>query len=177
MGFAIEMFFDKSTECAILEYWKSLYDTDLSKVLFELGGRPHITLAVYNDVDVNKLRDKLAIFLEERKALKLRFESVSVFPTDPSVVFLAPGMTDSLRDIHREYHNIMQDFSVNEWEYYLPNKWVPHCAIAMEVPRENVSSVVGHIMSKIYQFDFTIEEVGIVEFRPIRHLETFKLHA
>lgn len=175
MGFAIEMFFDKKTEGILLEYWKSLYETGLSKELYESGSRPHISLAVYNDIDLDALNNRLPILLEGKKPFELRFESVGIFPTDPSVVFLAPGMTDNLYEIHKEYHTVMTDFLEKEWSYYLPNKWVPHCAMAMGVPRESVSEVVDHIMNDFRQCSFTIEEVGIVEFRPVKHRKAYKL--
>ena len=88
MGYAVEMFFDKKSENAIRGYWENLHNNHLSMSMHESGNRPHISLAVYNNVDAVLLSEKLYKFLIGRKTVKLRFESISVFPTDPAVILL-----------------------------------------------------------------------------------------
>jgi len=99
----------------------------------------------------------------------LRFESISIFPTDPAVIFIAPSMTNELLTLHRNYHDLMSGFLEDEWEYYLPDKWVPHCALAMDVPKLKVSKIIEHLINEFQQFNFSIEEIGIVEFKPVNH--------
>lgn len=143
--------------------------------MHESGSRPHISLAVYNNVDVALLSERLYKFLIGRKTVKLRFESISAFPTDPAVIFIAPGMTNELFTLHKNYHALMSGCLKDEWGYYLPDKWVPHCALAMDVPKLKVSNIIQHLTTDFQQFDFSIEEIGIVEFRPVNHLITYKL--
>lgn len=78
--------------------------------------------------------------------------------------------------LHRDYHECMADFLKEEWSYYLPNKWVPHCAIALEVSKQKVAEIIKEILKDFDQFQFSIETLGIVEFRPVRELKTFSLN-
>ena len=175
MGYAVEMFFDEQTESKIRGYFKLLFDLGLSKTIYETGTRPHISLAVYNEVDLDKFTEKLKVFLKDKEPLKLGFVSISIFPTEPSTVFLTPNSSDELLRFHYDYHNFMDEFLKTEWGYYLPNNWVPHCAIAVEVPKQKAADIIDEILKDFNQFHFYIEKIGIVEFRPVKEIKTFSL--
>lgn len=51
MGYAVEMFFDEDSENRIRQFFKLLYDLGLAKTMYELESRPHISLAVYSEID------------------------------------------------------------------------------------------------------------------------------
>lgn len=175
MGYAVEMFFDKASEDKIKSYFKRLHDLNLSKILYELNSRPHISLAVYNEINLQKFQKEFIQFIENRESMKLSFESLGIFPTQPGVVYLAPSLNNELWEFHREYHEYMDKYIKNEWTYYLPNRWVPHCAIAVDVPKQSVSKIIDEILNDFHQFDFHIEEIGIVKFRPVEEIEVFTL--
>lgn len=175
MGYAVEMYFDETTENKIKRYFKLLSDLGLSKTIYEMGTRPHISLAVYNEVDLNNLSEKLQEFLNDQKPIKLSFVSISIFPTEPSTVFLAPSLSEELLKIHRDYHDFTKEFLKAEWTYYLPNHWIPHCAIAVEISKQKAANIVDVILKDFSQFDFFIEKVGIVEFWPLKEMRTFSL--
>jgi hypothetical protein len=107
MGYAVEMFFDERTENKIRGYFKLLSELGLSKTIYDIGTRPHISLAVYSEVDLNQLSKKLKEFLKNKEYLHLYFVGISVFPTEPSTVYLAPNFSDELRELHNEYHDFM----------------------------------------------------------------------
>ena len=51
MVYAIEMYFDKETEEKIMSLAHKIADSKLSTKYLEWKTRPHVTLAVFNDVD------------------------------------------------------------------------------------------------------------------------------
>ena len=54
MRYAIEMYFDKETEEKIMRLAQKIADAGLSTKYLEWKTRPHVTLAVYNDIDVDR---------------------------------------------------------------------------------------------------------------------------
>ena len=50
---------------------------------------------------------------------------------DTKVVFLSPDMTGSMYRFQRELHELLAGFDTEGWEWYLPDEWVPHCAVAL----------------------------------------------
>src|SRR4051812_18091288 len=59
MGFAVEMYFDEKTEKTLRDLRKVLSDAGVRPVLDEIGDRPHISLAVFSQVDIDVLLEEL----------------------------------------------------------------------------------------------------------------------
>ena len=51
--------------------------------------------------------------------------------SDTRTIFASPIMIDSMYQFQRELHECMQDFDTKGWEWYRPNRWVPHCTLAL----------------------------------------------
>ena len=62
MTYAIEMYFDKETEEKIMSLAKKVADAGLSTKYLEWKTRPHITLAVFNDVGEDRCTKLFRLF-------------------------------------------------------------------------------------------------------------------
>ena len=163
MRYAIEMYFDKETEEKIMRLAQKIADAGLSTKYLEWKTRPHVTLAVYNDIDVDRCSQLLEKFANDRKA----------FPA----IFLSPIMTRSLYELHSELYAVMQEFEASAWEWYKqPDCWVPHCTVALtSEDEENVfyeaSKLVLHEYKKL---EGVYTSVGLVKISfPVEELKTF----
>ncbi|WP_346868905.1 hypothetical protein [Clostridium sp. UBA5119] len=58
MKYAIELYFDKETEEKIIKLVKGIAREGISEKYLEWKTRPHITIAIFNDIDIEKC-DKL----------------------------------------------------------------------------------------------------------------------
>ena len=130
MTYAIEMYFDKETEDKIMSLSNKIADSSLSTKFLEWKTRPHVTLAVFNDVDENKCIDLMKQFVKGKKAIPAFLSGVGMF-TDTKVIYLNPSMKKCMYELHAELHEIFKDFDVKGWEWYQPDGWVPHCTIAL----------------------------------------------
>ena len=85
MGFAVEMYFDEKTEKALRDLRKVLSDAGVRPVLDEMGDRPHISLAVFSQVDVNVLLEELEGFAAETRPLPITLSAIfAASPTLPT---------------------------------------------------------------------------------------------
>jgi len=130
MQYAIELYFDEKTENEIMNLVKKVADAKLSTKFLEWKTRPHITMAGFNDVDENKCINILKDFAKDVKCIPAYFDSVAMF-NDTKVVFLNPTMTQSMYQLHAALHEKLKEFNTQGWEWYLPDGWVPHCAVAL----------------------------------------------
>lgn len=130
MQYAIELFFDKEMEEKIYSLAKRVAEEKLSTKYLEWKTRPHITLGCFNDVDEEKCIEQLKLFAQTHKQMPAYLGSVGMF-NDTRAIFASPVMTESMYEFQRELHKYMQGFVTTGWEWYLPNRWVPHCALAM----------------------------------------------
>ena len=130
MKYAIEMYFDRDTEDAIMSLVQKVADHGLSTKFLEWKTRPHVTLAVFNDVDEKKCVDLLNEFVENLNAIPAFLDSVAMF-NDTKVVFINPTMTKGMYQLQADLHEKLKEFDTQGWEWYLPDAWVPHCTIAL----------------------------------------------
>lgn len=130
MKYAIEMYFDKETEEKIMCLAQKVADNKLSTKFLEWKTRPHVTLAVFNDVDENRCIDLLRKFADKRKVIPAFLDSVGMF-NDTKTIFLNPTMTKSMYLFQSDLHEEMKEFDTKGWEWYLPDGWVPHCTVAL----------------------------------------------
>ena len=53
MGYAVHLYFDKQTETRIFTLWQRLAEQGVSSVVLDIDSRPHVSLAVFKDINVN----------------------------------------------------------------------------------------------------------------------------
>ncbi|NIA13096.1 MAG: hypothetical protein GWP08_03365 [Nitrospiraceae bacterium] len=170
MGYAVELLLREDESQAI----RRLFSTTGS-VLAAIGTAPHISLAVFDDVDVPKLTSIVRAFAADLSPLTVRFSSVGVFPGVENVVFLAPVVTAPLLAAHAVLHTQLQGEGLSCDPNYVPCAWVPHCAITVEEPIAQTLETIRHVHDANVLGEYTISTVGVVEFRPLVTLSVFDL--
>lgn len=169
-GQAVELTFDADSDRRVIDLWKSVkHGIDLEA----LGARPHISLAVFRPpVDPGILTKCIEEYAENTTPLELQLSAVGVFPGEEGVVFLSPSSSLQLLDSHRTFHSILEDHGVAPDELYGPGRWVPHCTAAQEVPVDDLAAVVDLARVSNAFGPLSIEQVNLVEFRPVRELRS-----
>ena len=177
MPYAIEMSFDPVSDGKIRDIWCELADKGISSDMRDLGAMPHISLTVFNQLDIEDAERKLSAFAEEVSPFPVLLSNLGVFCSDLSVLFLGPVVNAELIGAHRKTHELFVGDRPSEWEYYLEGNWVPHCTLAMDIPREMVPRAVESCMAVRLPIEATVTEIGLVEFRPVKELFSFDLRS
>jgi 2'-5' RNA ligase len=170
MGYAVLLLLREGKSQAI----RQLFATTGS-VLERIGVSPHVSLAVFEDVNVAKLTAIVKAFAASTSPLTIHFSSVGLFPGSQNVVFLAPVVTSSLLSIHKALHLQLAAEGLSCDPYYRPDAWVPHCAITVDEPLANSLETISQIHKRNLMGGYEIDQVDIVKFRPVVTLATFKL--
>jgi 2'-5' RNA ligase len=172
MGFAVEMYFDQKMEDALRGLRGILTRSGIRPVLNELGDRPHISLAVFSQLEASAFEPHLSEFAQRQPVLPVRLDGVASFP---GVVFLEPEITPALIKIHSDFHGLLSKLDIRPIEYYRPGNWVPHCTMAQDVEAEVMANVLGTTRENFRSMEGKIREIGLVQFRPVSPLCTFSL--
>lgn len=176
MKYAVELFFDKDTEQKLIHLAQRVADEGLSTKFLEWKTRPHLTLACFNDVDEVKCSERIKIFAQTHGHMPAYLGSVGMF-NDTKTIFASPIMIASMYAFQRELHECLQDFNTKGWEWYLPDRWVPHCALAItkddaEEVFYKASDLILHEFEKmagqfvsigLVKITFPVEEIFTVE--------------
>lgn len=177
MGFAVELYFDSQTERALRDLRKILTEAGVQPVLDEIGDRPHISLAVFSQVDPDELLIELKDFAREVDVMPITLSAIGSFPTADAVLFLAPAITQELMDVHWDLHQLIGDLKLHPHAYYMPDRWVPHSTIAQNIQPELVATAFDICRKSFKPINAKIIEIGLVRFRPVVALGEFPLGA
>ncbi len=175
MPYAVHLFFDTALQAAIKSAWKVLADTGIAPYMYESANRPHLTLAIYQHIDLPECERQLKSFAAARSSLPVNFQHLGIFPTTQAAVFLGPTVTASLLQLQTEIHKILHSIGTDPHPYYLPGNWVPHCALALELDPKLITQVLDSVLPLTLLLHGTITEIGVIEFRPVKHLFWFPL--
>lgn len=177
MQYAIEMYFDDVTEKAICDLAIQIAKKGISSKFLEWKTRPHVTLACFNDVDEAKCKNLLKDFAVKHAEKPAYIGSVGMF-NDTKTIFLSPIMTREMYDLQRDLHECMNLFDTTGWEWYCPDRWVPHCTVALtrEDPEKAFFDAADLILHEFRKIQGTFQSVGLVKITsPVEELYTVKL--
>ena len=130
MQYAIEMYFDPETEGKLMALARRAAEEGLSTKFLDYKNRPHLTLACFNDVDEDACIRKLQQFAGTHRPLPAYLGSVGMF-NDTRAIFASPIMNAPMYQFQRELHESMAEFDGKGWEWYQPDRWVPHCTVVI----------------------------------------------
>lgn len=195
-GYAVELYFDPALENQVLKAWNVLARRQISTQLIEIESRPHITLfsfppAVAPLIEPQKLLPTLRSFASRHEPLPLTFSFVGTFPSVSSsadgrggngsiggggVLFLAPTPSAALLSLHSQLCEALRKDGVEIGEEFRPDCWVPHCAVAQDVPKNKIAEAFSILRDlKLPVAGYTMD-VGLVEFSPaVREVFSFSL--
>lgn len=134
------MCFDRETEEQIKQLWTMLADQNISTYHIDKNGqwkRPHITLADYDDLDLENYIARFDAFFANRKPLDIDLSILGSFPSK-GTLFFAPVMSSELSQLHSDYHQAFETFKDSDQSFYIPGHWVPHCTIANHLDQDNL---------------------------------------
>jgi hypothetical protein len=176
MTYSIGAFFDPQTETEIRHVWQVMAESDIADYLYKSANRPHITLTIFEDLDLNRTSAMLCKLAGQFTRIPLSFQSISIFP-DTNAVFLAPLVTPQLVRFQESVHRALISYaSLPDYPFYLPGQWIPHCSIANYMPPENLLPAVQKAIETIsLPITGWITEVGLTSFSPVVHLMNCKL--
>lgn len=175
MGYAVELFVDGQMDAAVRELWQRLATHGLTPTAPDPAARPHISLAVFAELNPPDAHDALQKFAAETAPIPLQFSAVGLFPTAEGVVFLAPVVTQRLLDVHADFHARMAAMGLQSNPYYRPGNWVPHCTVAMHLPPAQIPAAVAICKEAPVFHGFRLVGLDLIEFRPVKTIYEFPL--
>lgn len=161
MRYSIEVYFDAESERMIRRIWRSLHDAGIETIIEQADGRPHMSIAVFEQVDPQILQPVLQDFAQHLANMSLRFSSVGSFPGLPGVVFLAPLITRLLLRRHMDLHDQLAQIDGQQRTLYQPDNWVPHCTLAYNLPETQVPQAVEIARRLPWPSAVRISELGL----------------
>ncbi len=160
MPYTIELQLNRAAEAKFLKHWETVRDEGVSDLLFRLGYRPHVTLAMYREIDEAKTIAKLEKFIADEAAIPVEFAHISV---DRAGIFCQPRENIALRKFHARFERRLgKSFRSID----LAGQWMPHCTIGMELPTAKIGPALDKILGTWAPIAGRLDHIALVKFRP-----------
>lgn len=164
--FAVEMFCDHPLEDFVKEMWIAFHHQAISSYMYDIEEiRPHITLAVYNEVQATQMpvfHERFYHFFQHQRQVEIQCDSIGIFPVT-GTCYLAPTVTQELLQLHAAFHNRFEGYRYLSNPYYTPGRWTPHCTLATQLHQDKVVEAVQYSLSRFRPIRAQIVEIGLVE--------------
>ncbi len=161
--YALLAYFDEKTEQEIKQLWIKLNELTISDYGVSMQNRrPHLTLADYEDINIETLSLMLNQYFDDQVQIPIKFNGLGSF-IGGNMLYLAPTLTQPLFDLHSNYHKHFKDLNQNPNSYYLPDCWVPHCTIAGRLSNETMLQAFEYCQKNFPCTHATITEIGLTE--------------
>jgi len=175
MAFAVVLYFEEIHENEFLRIWESLSSENLTSNLVEAEIRPHITLAIYDELNCRPCESQLAKVASHTQPISFQITHLGLFTQPEPVVFAAPTITHELLSFHEALHDALVKETKNPWEIYQPGHWVPHCTLALGFDLKNLGKIINKCLNLQLPMQVRADRVGVVEFQPMKDVFKFRL--
>jgi 2'-5' RNA ligase len=167
MGIAVECYFTSAYSSRIERVWNSV-----SSMLPSIGARPHFSLAVFDDVDTDRLLPLVQQFASCLKPFELQVSAWGIFPTVPAAVYLSVVVTEELLRMHGEFHRRLDAQDLRSNDYYKPGSWIPHITIDQDLDINGLQRCLQRIASTKWEVFGMAQvcEIGVIRFRPVEQI-------
>jgi len=175
MQYSIEFGFDSLSSTQIVQLWKKVSRAGFFNPTYEANGTPHISLAIYDHIKLDKYVNIIGVFSREIQNIKISFSDIEVFRGEESAVYLSLSPQSELFDLQKKLVDLLSEYSDQLSENYKLEKWIPHCSVAKELSNNSVGQVTSLCRSFNFPLEATINTISLVEFRPRKVLHSMPL--
>ncbi len=174
IDYAVTLEFDKETEDKLQEMIDEVAKATGCDYMKQAKIPPHVTVsALVSDNEAALLSEMEDIVASMNKGY-IWFANIGVF--NPFVIYLGPVMNKFLQNTCRTVNEgLLKYAEVGNRGRYLPNRWVPHAAIAVKLNPSTLNEAFSIVQEKFTAFGATAEKIVLARAEPYEELRSWKL--
>ncbi|MGV1759533.1 2'-5' RNA ligase family protein [Rhizobium sp. A22-96] len=173
MPYAIVLKCSNASAALVTDLWREASRFETVPSMEALHYPPHLTFAVYQDIDVPLLFATAQKAFGRTPPLSVEFSGIDHFPNDMLVLWARPADDRVLRHIHHAIHEEIDPALCHE--HSRPDRWQPHCTIAMKIPASAAEQALEWAAGTEARFTLTFDAVDCISFPPVEILKEVKL--
>jgi len=172
MAFAVTLLFDAATTTAISMRWQLLAMAGVSRSMPDLGYPPHVSLAVYDELDVEAAVASLDRILGNVDQVPVTLTGFSTFGAGSGVCYAALRASPERDALHARVTDGIRGACKL---YYQRGHWTPHCTVAVGLTDAEMDRA-RHVLEPDWRtLDGAFEAAELVEFVPVVRLRRWTL--
>ena len=177
MPYAVLLYFDDDSGKPINEIWAKINSLGFSVNMDEAGIRPHITLAVYDQLTCQPCENRLAELASHTHRISLKMSYLGLFTEPEPVIFAAPIPTRELITFHQDVITALASDGNIPRDIHQPGVWIPHCTLAIGFEKNRLNELIDLSLTLKFPFNIGAVKIGVVEYQPLKDLFSYDLTA
>ena len=170
MPYTVQLDLDAGTNAALDALATELDRIPGLETVRAIGDVHHLSLAVYDALDVAPFLAELDRFAETIGPIPVVQAALGLFTKPGGVLFVAPVVTEPLLALHRRFHAAMAKWLDACSAHYRPPHWMPHITLAMATEDGGLDRAVP-IARRLWQpGGARLDAVRLIRFRPVETL-------
>lgn len=165
MPHAISLKCLNDTALPVLKLWREAAEFEEVSSMEALNYPPHMTLAVYGDIESDRVVGAFRKVFHGRSAISIAFSGIRSFRNGFLVLWLHPVSDEPLRQVHAALHAEIDPGLCHG--YYRPGSWVPHCTIAMRIPHAAAEAAIRWADERQAEFSVMFDAADCLRFHPV----------
>jgi len=171
MACAISLLLSAELTDAVSGHWHRLADVGLSRSMLELGYPPHVTLAVYDDLDAKVAAAALDGVFRRVNRFEVTLTGIATFGPGSGVCYAALAPSPVL---HRLHETVLAATGGACRPHYQSGHWTPHCTLATGLTDDQMVGAQD-LLAQNWPIAGVFEAADLVEFAPIVAIKRWAL--
>ena len=169
MTYALNIRSDNGSSDPIRLLWKECGSLEDQPSMEALNYPPHITLAIYDDVNLADLFRAFDSAFATLSKVKIRFHAIGYFEVPHALILWAdPDLPPSITSIHKHIHRSI-DIKLCR-PSYRPESWIPHCSLATSIDPSRREDAMAIVQRSIEPIEVEFDVADCVSFMPVEVL-------
>jgi 2'-5' RNA ligase len=173
VALAINIRSDHASADEIERLWDRVADFERAPSMRALGYRPHLTFAIYDDVDESIAREAMQRAALDQAQLRVVFSRIRWFEGPPLVLWAEPSPEAALTRMHTSINASIDPARCRP--HYRPEAWTPHCTLGMRIADARRSDAIVFAQSFNRRIEVLFDVVDCATFPPVRVIAEGKL--
>jgi 2'-5' RNA ligase len=173
MAFAISIRSENEDASPLRQLWKRVEILENAPSMASLNHPPHITLAIYDDIDPEQLRSAAEQVFHDQGPIKLVFSRARYFDNTPLVLWADPSPLSELKRLHDIIHRLIPQSLCRT--HYRPGIWTPHCTVGSNVRGDRRNEALAICDEPMKPIKATFGVGDIVSFLPVHVIDQWPL--
>lgn len=173
--YAIVLYFDNTTNKIIGNMIERTAALSGNSYMLDINIPPHVTLGCFFSDEQANLLEKVESFTKNITPFEVTFKSVGAF--EPYVLFVSPVKDECLTQLNASLNeSLLNDYKPAENANYLPDRWMPHCSLAVRLDAEQFVKAKAIEAEIDFPFTALVTKIALAKCNPYNEVAIWKIN-
>ena len=172
--YAVVLYFDAGANDAFKTIIHDMAVAASNDYMIDVNITPHITVGSFLSDDHVEMLSRVEEITKHLERFSLTFDCIKAF--EPHVLFASPIKDLNLDHANRLVHEaFLTDYIPADHNHYLPENWIPHCALAVKLDRNQLDKAMEIGKRLRFPISAEVEKIALAKCNPYREIAIWNI--